>query len=118
MDQFTYDASVGAANFTGTVTITVTETEKAPLAAPFTAFTVSQESTGNLFQLNATDGNNAPMTYSIVTPPVYGIYSMNSTTGVMTYSPFYGFTGNDTLTFTASDGRLQSDLGKIQISVN
>lgn len=40
-----------------------------------------------------------PSTVQIVTPPANGTASVNSTTGVISYTPNFGFAGNDTIVY-------------------
>ena len=117
-DVFSYLASIGSSTYSGKITVTVTETQKAPIATPYSDFAVASSSSNNTFQLPAMDKNSEPLTYSIVTPPAFGTYTLENSTGLLYYTPDYSYVGNDTLTFVASDGHLKSGLGVVRISVS
>lgn len=64
--------------------------------------------------LRAYDFEQGPLTYVILDQPTSGI--VTGTTPNVTYVPDTGFTGNDSFTFTASDGGLSST-GTVSITV-
>jgi hypothetical protein len=66
----------------------------------------------------ATDSNNDPLTYTIVTPPASGSLNTVAPGGpARTYTPNPGFVGVDSFTFTASDGALTSNQGTVTLNV-
>jgi hypothetical protein len=70
-------------------------------------------------QLVATDADEDVLTYSIVSNPANGILSsFNSATGQITYTPDSGFSGSDSFTFKANDGKEDSNLATVSITVN
>lgn len=66
--------------------------------------------------LIGTDPNGLTLTYRIVSQPVNGTVAINGK--VATYLPATGFKGTDTFTFAAFDGRVDSNLGTITVTVN
>ncbi|MHB8404597.1 MAG: Ig-like domain-containing protein [Gammaproteobacteria bacterium] len=69
--------------------------------------------------LQATPGFSGQLlTFAIVTQPSHGTVTLtNANTGAFTYTPDSGYTGNDTLIFTAGDGTVTSAPGSETIAV-
>ena len=67
--------------------------------------------------LIATDPNNDPLTYSIVTQPAHGTITAG-TTASRTYTPATDYTGPDSFTFKANDGTVDSNIATVSIAVN
>ncbi|GIU68677.1 MAG: hypothetical protein KatS3mg093_430 [Candidatus Parcubacteria bacterium] len=71
------------------------------------------------FNLNATDPENDPLTFIIVSNPSNGsISNFNSSTGEITYTPNPSFFGTDSFSFKANDGKLDSNIAIVTITVN
>jgi len=66
--------------------------------------------------LLASDANNDPLTYSIVSSPLNG--SLSGTGDTRTYTPNPGFDGSDSFTFKANDGIADSNTATVSITVN
>ena len=66
--------------------------------------------------LVGTDPNRLPLTFRIVSQPVNGTVALNGR--VATYLPAAGFKGSDTFTFAAFDGKVDSNLGVVTVTVN
>ncbi len=66
--------------------------------------------------LAGADPNGLPLTYRIVSQPVNGTVALNGKVG--TYMPAAGFKGTDSFTFAAFDGKVDSNLGTITVTVN
>jgi len=66
--------------------------------------------------LTATDPNNDPLTYSIVTQPLHGTIS-TGTEASRTYTPDAGYVGPDSFTFKANDGTVDSNTATVTINV-
>ena len=62
------------------------------------------------------DPNGLTLTYRIVSQPVNGTVALNGR--VATFYPAWGFKGTDTFTFAAFDGKVDSNLGTITVTVN
>jgi hypothetical protein len=68
--------------------------------------------------LSASDPDNNPLTYSIVTQPQHGTLSGGSFGGQLrTYTPTTGYTGPDSFTFRANDGTVNSNTATVSITV-
>ena len=68
--------------------------------------------------LPATDPNGDALTFSLVGLPAHGLLSgFNATSGAVTYTPAHGYSGNDTVSFTASDGSLTSSVAVVTLVV-
>ncbi|MDF7827096.1 Ig-like domain-containing protein, partial [Pontiellaceae bacterium B12227] len=79
---------------------------------------IDQLATGSInapisFELQATDADNDPLTYTIVESPVSGVVS--GTPPNLVYTPPADFVGSATVTFTASDGSLTSNTGTVTL---
>lgn len=68
--------------------------------------------------LAATDADGQPLTYAIDSAPVNGTLSaVDAATGLVTYTPGARFVGEDSFSFTASDGTLTSAPAEVKITV-
>jgi alpha-tubulin suppressor-like RCC1 family protein len=65
--------------------------------------------------LAASDPDGDTITLSIVTPPAHGVLS--GTPPDLTYTPAAGFSGSDSFTFKANDGKVDSDVATVTITV-
>ncbi len=72
--------------------------------------------TSKSITLNATDSENNPLSYTIVTPPSHGTISGGSG-AIRTYTPALGYTGPDSFTFKANDGTVDSNVGTVSLNV-
>lgn len=66
--------------------------------------------------LAGNDPNGLQLTYRIVSQPANGTVALNG--NVATYMPAVGFKGTETFTFAAFDGKVDSNLGTITVTVN
>lgn len=66
--------------------------------------------------LAASDPNNLPLTYSIISGPSHGVLSGSAPN--MTYTSNTGYVGADSLTFKANNGFVDSNVAMINIAVN
>jgi hypothetical protein len=62
------------------------------------------------------DPNGLTLTYRIVSQSVNGVVAISGK--IATYMPNTGFKGTDTFTFAAFDGKVDSNLGTITVTVN
>jgi hypothetical protein len=102
--QYTIGDSLMAVSPAGLVTLTVVT--GAPVAATITAPPINAYTATTVYVVGqATDanGNIDPTSVKITTPPTGGVATVNSATGVITYTPNDGFIGSDSLTYTLSD---------------
>jgi VCBS repeat-containing protein len=116
-DSFTYTASDGTLQDTGTVSITVTAVTNHPPVAVDDAYSVPQDSVlnGSSVLANDSDPDGDALTAAKASDPSHGTVSVNAN-GTFTYTPAAGYTGPDSFTYTASDAALQ-DTGTVSITV-
>ena len=65
---------------------------------------------------NDTDANNDPLTAIKVSDPSHGSVTLNSD-GSFSYTPDTGYTGEDSFTYKANDGELDSNTATVTITV-
>ena len=66
--------------------------------------------------LTATDPNNDPLTYTVVTQPAHG--TLTGTAPNLNYNPDTDYVGDDSFTFKANDGTVDSNTATVSITVN
>ena len=115
-DVFTYKANdwQGASNL-GMVNIEIYEFNHPPVANNISITTQKNHPFTGLF--NATDLDDDKLTYKIITKPTHGAINILNT-GQFVYTPINGFTGNDKFTYTANDGKNQSNTATVEITVS
>jgi hypothetical protein len=59
--------------------------------------------------------NTGALTYTIVTPPLYG--SLSGTAPALVYTPTAGYSGTDSFSWKASDGFTESNIASFQLTV-
>ena len=95
------------------VTLTVTEVNTAPVAQDLIATTL--EDTPVDVTLVATDAEDDALTYAIVDQPAHGTVTLVGTTA--TYTPALNFNGEDSFTYKANDGLVDSVMAVVTITV-
>ena len=103
----------------GTVTISVLPEENSPPVA-FDISLESTESTSFTFTVNASDADNDPLQYIIVSDTANGLLVGNGDDGSgpsYTYTPNAGFLGVDTFQFKANDGKDDSNIATASITI-
>src|SRR3989442_9785248 len=95
------------------ITITVTNTNRAPVANPQSVTTPAN--TAKAITLTATDVDGDTLTYSVVTGPAHG--ALSGTAPNVTYRPAANYTGADSFTFKANDGTVDSATATVSITV-
>ncbi len=116
-DSLTYTISDGhGGTDIATITITVTSVNDPPVAFNDT-ITVAEDSTNNLIdaRANDVDTENNPLTIVSVTQPTHG--SASTSSGYVFYTPAANYNGQDSFTYTISDGNGGTDIGTIFITV-
>jgi len=105
-DTFDYSVSDGTLTATARVTLTVIQTNHAPVAAG-DFYTTPQESALNLTApgvlANDSDPDGDSLTAALVTAPAHGTAALAGN-GALLYLPAEGFTGQDFLDYGISDG--------------
>ena len=118
-DHFTFKASDGKATSigTGNVFITINQLNDAPFIINQTAQIYSGDTVQ--IRLQAFDPEQQPLRFSVVDQPRYGSLTDpiadSPTSALVTYKANSLFNGNDTFTFEASDGVLDSPKGTVTI---
>jgi len=106
-DSFTYTvADVGGKTSAPvTVTVTVTPVNDAPVAVNDAASTNENVPVSIPVLANDFDVDNVvdPSSITITTNPQHGTVSVNTSTGVVTYTPTNGYTGSDSFSYTIKD---------------
>jgi len=114
-DYFTYRVSDQADNSVEqNVTIIVVDMNEAPVPT-FTTLRV-QEDTNKTAALTATDDNNDTLTFIVVTRPQHGTLKLEAD-GSFLYTPNYNFNGSDSFTYKVNDGRVDSKVQSVAVTV-
>jgi hypothetical protein len=95
--------------------ITVSAVNKAPLAWDADYTTAEDQAVSG--SVTATDEEGDSLTYTVATNPQHGVVALNSD-GTFTYTPARDFNGEDSFTFRASDGNLDSAPATVFIMVS
>ncbi|UTF61349.1 Ig-like domain-containing protein [Gilvimarinus sp. DA14] len=117
-DTFTYTVSDGnGGTDTGTVTVTV-DPENDPPVAVNDNVTVSEDSGATVIDVlvNDTDVEGDLLSVTAVTQPSNGTVALVN--GEVRYTPDANFTGQDTFTYTVSDGNGGTDTGTVTVTVD
>ena len=113
-DSFTFLVNDGFGNSnTATVSITVTPVNDAPIANAQSVTT--NQGVAKAITLTGSDVDNDPLTYAIATGPAHGTLTGNGAN--RTYTPNASFAGNDSFTFVANDGTVDSAPATVSITV-
>ena len=123
-DQFTFKANDGSVDSNiATITININPVvipvpvNKDPVATNSSETTVENGVlTGTL---QASDGDNNPLTYSIVTNATKGtVVIIDANNGTYSYTPLSGQTGQDSFTFKVSDGAGGTSTATVTIMIS
>ena len=110
----TYNVSDVAGNAATQVTRTVhVHANGAPTANPQSVTT--NEDTAKAITLTASDPDNDPLTFSVVTGPMHG--ALSGAAPNLTYTPTANYNGADSFTFKANDGHVDSNTATVSITV-
>ncbi len=112
-DSFTFKANDGKLD-SNIATVSITLTVNHPPVAQNRCVT-TDEDTAKAITLSATDADGDPLTYTIVTQPAHG--TLSGTPPSVTYTPVAHYFGRDSFTFKANDGKLDSNVATVSISV-
>lgn len=110
VDTFAFTTSDGSASAIGTVTVHLsTSINHAPVARSLSV--TNDEDTPVTITLSATDADNDPLTFQVTDGPYQGTFE-NSV-----YTPGTNFNGQDSFTFVANDGTVDSSPATVTITV-
>ncbi|WP_297774026.1 Hint domain-containing protein [uncultured Roseovarius sp.] len=116
-DTITYAAEDGTGNSTpGTVTVTVTPVNDAPVAGEDTDTTDFETPVDIPVLANDTDVDGDSLSVDSATDGANGTTSVNAD-GSITYTPDAGFSGSDTFDYTVTDGNGGTDTGSVTVTV-
>jgi hypothetical protein len=114
-DSFTFKVNDGMASSNiASVSITVMAVNEPPVADNQAVNT--NEDTPVAVTLYADDANGDALTYYVVTSPSHGVLS--GTAPDVAYTPNSDYNGPDSFTFKANDGRVDSNIATVSITVN
>jgi len=119
-DSFTYKANDGEMDSgVATVTITITGVNDGPMAVD-DVYTTEEDTelviTAPGVLANDTDIEGNGLTAIIVSGPAHGGLSLNAD-GSFSYTPEADYTGNDSFTYKANDGEMDSGVATVTITV-
>lgn len=113
-DAFTYRVFDGEAySNIATVTLTV---QVRPVLDPHSLYYIIDEETSLTGRIVATDANNDPLTFEVVTTPAIGTLTLNAD-GMFEYQPAPNFAGDVEFQVRAFDGYYYSLTGTVLITV-
>ena len=117
-ETITYTVSDGELATTGTLTITVTPVNDAPVAVSDTA-TVEEDADLTSIDVisNDTDIDGDSLTLTTVTTVGSGTVAVNADGVSVDYTPAADFNGTETITYTVSDGVLSDTTGTLTITL-
>lgn len=114
VDSFTFKVNDGTTDSQiATVTFRMLKQNEPPVATNFTITTY--QNIPLTFSLQSTDVDDDPLVYNIVTRPTRG--TLTGTGVQRTYTPQANYIGNDSFTFSSSDGFLTSNIATVTILV-
>ncbi len=114
-DSFTFKANDGTVDSAAaTVSINVTAANDAPVAIAQSVTTA--EDTAKAVTMAATDADGNALTYSVTAAPTHG--TLSGTAPNLTYTPTANYNGNDSFSFKANDGTVDSAAATVAITIS
>ncbi|GIX07014.1 MAG: hypothetical protein KatS3mg115_1417 [Candidatus Poribacteria bacterium] len=115
-DSFTYRASDGQLDSNeATVSVTVNPINDAPLA--FDLSLVVEEGGAGSVPVAMEDPDGDALSVVIVAGPIHGTANFDPDSGLFTYVPVAGFSGEDSFQYLVTDGQAESNLATVTITV-
>jgi hypothetical protein len=96
------------------VVVDYTSGDNSPPVASNQSVTTAED-TAKAITLTATDADGNALSYSIVASPAHG--TLSGTAPNVTYTPNSGYSGSDSFTFKANDGKADSNTATVSITV-
>ncbi|MEE9395756.1 MAG: tandem-95 repeat protein, partial [Methylococcales bacterium] len=113
-------ASDGASTVSDIFKLTINNVNDAPVAAD-DEYSIDEDNTLSIAAEgvlnNDRDEDSDPLSAVLVDPPSHGVLTFNSD-GSFDYVPDPDFNGEDTFTYKATDGELESNLARVNLLVN
>ena len=117
-DSFTYAAADGTGlSATATVTLTVLRTNDPPVAQDDAGSTNEDTLVGITVIGNDSDPNGDAIVAVVYTQPANGTAQYSANDGRIDYTPRLNWSGTDTFTYRAYDGRAYSDPATVTVTV-
>ncbi len=113
-DTFSYTVSDGTATDIGTVSVSITATNDAPIAVDDTITTDEDVPASKNLVTNDTDADGDTLTIQSVTQGAKGTVTFAG--GTATYTPNANANGSDTFTYVVSDGTA-TDTGSVTVTI-
>ncbi len=113
-----FDLIASTSTSTPAPNATSTTTPVSPINTPPVANNQSvtpAQNTAKSITLTATDANNDPLTYIVVSNPSHG--ALSGTPPNLLYTPTGDFNGADSFTFKVNDGQADSNIATVNIAV-
>ena len=116
-DTFTFKVNDGTLDSNeATVSVTVQKKNTPPVAAGQSVS--GPANTAITGTLKATDADNDPLTYILVTPPAHGgVVLGGASPAAFIYTPAANYSGADSFTFKANDGKADSSPATVAVTV-
>ena len=111
--SFTVTDSEGVVSVAATVSITISPVNQPPVALNRGVPVAVGSATGVV--LDATDADNDPLTYSVLSQPMRG--TLTGTAPNLTYTPVAGYNSTDSFTFKVNDGKADSNIATVFLSM-
>nr|ABP47323.1 40-residue YVTN family beta-propeller repeat protein [Mycolicibacterium gilvum PYR-GCK] len=125
-ETFSYTVSDGELTDTATVTVSVEQVVPSNIAPSaydnVSYYTTNENTTLNVFandgliEWDAFDPDGDALTAGLATGPAHGTLDLNPD-GSFTYTPDFGFIGDDSFRYTVTDGASSSNIATVGISV-
>jgi hypothetical protein len=113
-DSFTFKVNDGTVDSApATVSITVTAVNDAPVANAQSVTTA--QDTAKAITLTGSDVDGDALTYSVVAAPAHG--ALSGTAPNLTFTPAAGYNGSDSFTFKVNDGKADSNVAAVAITI-
>lgn len=119
-DSFTYKVSDGGSSDTGTVSVSISAQNDAPVITQGDSASLSCQEDGDpeSLTLSATDVDNDALSWSVTAQGGHGSAAADADTGTVTYTPTEdNYNGADSFTVTVSDGHGGSDSIAIAVTI-
>ncbi|WP_371188823.1 Ig-like domain-containing protein [Thalassotalea maritima] len=115
LDSFTYTVTDGEmVSNTAIVYVDVTAVNDAPVIGTIPALNLDEDTNGTMVVI-ASDVDNDPLTIDNITQPQFGSVSVNE--NKLIYTPNKDYFGQDTFSYTVTDGVEISNEGNVEVNV-
>jgi glucose/arabinose dehydrogenase/regulation of enolase protein 1 (concanavalin A-like superfamily) len=106
--------AISTATFDNVKVTPITPAPNTPPVAKDSSVTTAKD-TPVATPLSALDSEDDPLTYTVVSQPAHG--TLSGTAPNLTFTPHSGYTGNDSFTFKANDGKADSNVASVSIAI-